>query len=208
MNFHEQNFRQLCDALSQRDQAFTSIIEKHSYPPMWTRPASFATLIHIILEQQVSLASALAAFNKLKEKIGAITPGKLLKLSDAEMKACYFSRQKTIYARHLAEAIVSKKLQLKKFTASPDEEIRMALKQIKGIGDWTADVFLIFALQRADIFPVGDLAMVNALKEVKQLPKQTAKEELLQIAESWRPYRTIAAMLLWHHYIKTRNIKI
>lgn len=206
--FEEQNFRQLCDALSQRDQIFNTIIEKHSYPPMWTRPATFATLIHIILEQQVSLASALAAFNKLKEKIGTITPEKLLKLSDAEMKACYFSRQKTIYARHLAEAIISKKLQLKKFQASPDEEIRMALKAIKGIGDWTADVFLIFALQRSDIFPVGDLAMVKALKEVKQLPKQTAKEELLQIAESWRPYRTIAAMLLWHHYIKTRNIKI
>ncbi len=208
MTFHEQNFRQLCDALSQRDKVFTSIIEKHSYPPMWTRPASFATLIHIILEQQVSLASALAAFNKLKQKIGTITPGKLLKLSDEQMKACYFSRQKMMYARHLAEALISKKLQLKKLSASPDEEIRAALKQIKGIGDWTADVFLMFALQRADVFPIGDLAMVNALKEVKQLPKNTAKEELLLMAESWRPYRTIAAMLLWHHYIKTRNIRI
>lgn len=208
MTFHEQNFRQLCDALSQKDKVFTSIIEKHSYPPMWTRPASFATLIHIILEQQVSLASALAAFNKLKQKIGTITPGKLLKLSDEEMKSCYFSRQKMVYARHLAEALISKKLQLKELSASPDEEIRAALKQIKGIGDWTADVFLMFALQRADVFPVGDLAMVNALKEVKQLPKNTAKEELLLMAESWRPYRTIAAMLLWHHYIKTRNIRI
>jgi DNA-3-methyladenine glycosylase II len=208
MNFHEQNFRQLCDALSQRDKVFTAIIEKHSYPPMWTRPVSFATLIHIILEQQVSLASALAAFNKLKEKIGTITPEKLLQLSDAEMKACYFSRQKMVYARHLAEAIVSKKIQLKKLSAFPDEEIRIALKQVKGIGDWTADVFLMFALQRADIFPIGDLAMVNALKEVKQLPKNTAKEELLLMAEKWRPYRTIAAMLLWHHYIKTRNIRI
>lgn len=208
MTFHEQNFRQLCDDLSRRDKVFTTIIKTHSYPPMWTRPASFATLIHIILEQQVSLASALAAFNKLKQKIGTITPEKLLKLSDEEMKACYFSRQKMVYARHLAEAIISKKLQLKKLSASPDEEIRIALKQIKGIGDWTADVFLMFALQRADVFPVGDLAMVNALKEVKQLPKNTAKEELLLMAESWRPYRTIAAMLLWHHYIKTRNIKI
>jgi DNA-3-methyladenine glycosylase II len=190
------------------DPAFNHVIQQHGYPPMWTRPASFATLIHIILEQQVSLASALAAFNKLKEKIGTITPEKLLKLSDAEMKACYFSRQKMVYARHLAEAIISKKIQLKKLSTSPDEEIRVVLKQVKGIGDWTADVFLMFALQRADIFPVGDLAMVNALKEVKQLPKNTAKGELLLMAESWRPYRTIAAMLLWHHYIKTRNIKI
>ena len=208
MTFHEKNFRELCDALSQRDKVFTLILDKYSYPPMWTRPASFATLIHIILEQQVSLASALAAFNKLKAKIGTVTPEKLLKLSDEELRACYFSRQKTIYARHLAEAIVSKKIQLKKLSASPDEEIRTVLKQVKGIGDWTADVFLMFALQRADIFPIGDLAMVNALKEVKQLPKNTAKEELLLMAESWRPYRSIAAMLLWHHYIKTRNIKI
>ncbi len=175
---------------------------------MWTRPANFATLVRIILEQQVSLASALAAFNKLKQKIGIITPEKLLKLSDAEMKACYFSRQKIVYARALAEALVSKKIQLRKLSAFSDEEIRTTLKQVKGIGDWTADVFLMFALQRADIFPIGDLAMVNSLKEVKQLPKHTVKEELLQMAESWRPYRTIAAMLLWHHYIKTRNIKV
>lgn len=208
MMFHQQNFRQLCDALSERDEVFTTIIEKHSYPPMWTRPASFATLIHIILEQQVSLASALAAFNKLKEKIGAITPGKLLQLSDEEMKACYFSRQKMVYARHLAETIISKKIQFKKLSVSSDEAVRVALKQVKGIGDWTADVFLMFALQRADVFPIGDLAMVNALKEVKQLPKHTAKEELLLMAEPWRPYRSIAAMLLWHHYIKTRNIKL
>jgi DNA-3-methyladenine glycosylase II len=207
MTFHEKNFHQLCDALSARDSVFGDIIRQHSYPPMWTRPASFATLIHIILEQQVSLASALAAFNKLKQKIGVITPEKLLKLSDTEMKACYFSRQKMIYARHLAETIVAKKIQLKKLHVFTDEEIRMTLKQVKGIGDWTVDVFLLFALQRADIFPIGDLAMVNALKEVKRLPKQTAKEELLQLAEPWRPYRSIAAMMLWHHYIKTGNIK-
>ena len=206
--FHTDNFQSFCDKLAATDRELKNIIQSHGYPPMWTRPASFATLIHIILEQQVSLASALAAFNKLKEKIGAITPEKLLQLSDAEMRACYFSRQKMVYARHLAEAIVSKKIQLKKLSLSPDEEIRIALKQVKGIGDWTADVFLMFALQRADIFPIGDLAMVNALKEVKQLPKHTAKEALLQMAEAWRPYRTIAAMLLWHHYIKTRNIKI
>jgi DNA-3-methyladenine glycosylase II len=207
-SFHTDNFHSFCDKLADTDRELKHIIQLHGYPPMWTRPASFATLIHIILEQQVSLASALAAFNRLKEKIGTITPEKLLKLSDAEMKACYFSRQKMVYARHLAEAIVSKKIQLKKLSSFPDEDIRTTLKQVKGIGDWTADVFLMFALQRADIFPVGDLAMVNALKEVKQLPKHTAKEELLLMAESWRPYRTIAAMLLWHHYIKTRNIKI
>lgn len=204
-SFHTGNFQSYCDKLAAIDKELKQIIQLHGYPPMWTRPASFATLIHIILEQQVSLASALAAFNKLKQKIGAITPEKLLQLSDTEMRACYFSRQKMVYARHLAETILSKKIQLKKLPALPDEEIRTTLKQVKGIGDWTSDVFLMFALQRTDIFPIGDLAMVNALKAIKKLPKQTAKEELLQMAEAWRPYRSIASMLLWHHYLNTNK---
>jgi DNA-3-methyladenine glycosylase II len=206
--FHKDNFQEFCDTLSKRDKDFKKIITTHSYPPMWTRPASFASLILIILEQQVSLASARAAFNKLKEKTGAITAEKLLLLSDAEMRACYFSRQKMVYARHLAETLLSKKIQLKKYTLLPDEEIKTSLKQVKGIGDWTADVYLLFALQRTDVFPIGDLAMVNALKEIKKLPAGTSREELISMAEPWRPYRSIAAMLLWHHYIKTRNIKL
>jgi len=205
--FTSDNFQLLCNELAEREPVFKVILQQHSYPPMWTRPATFATLIHIILEQQVSLASARAAFNKLKEKTGIITPAKLLLLSDDELKACYFSRQKTVYARHLAEAFISKKIQLNKLTASHDDHVRGVLKQVKGIGDWTADVYLLFALQRTDIFPIGDLAMVNALKEVKQLPAHTSRDHLLLLADAWRPYRSIAAMLLWHHYIKTRNIK-
>jgi DNA-3-methyladenine glycosylase II len=207
LQFNNDNFQQFCNELADRDLIFKNILQQHSYPPMWTRPASFATLIHIVLEQQVSLASARAAFNKLKEKLGQITPSKLLQLTDEELRACYFSRQKTAYARHLAEAFVSKKIQLGKLTASHDDVVRGILKQVKGIGDWTVDVYLLFVLQRTDVFPVGDLAMVNALKEVKQLPKHTSKEEILVLAEPWRPYRSIAAYLLWHHYIKTRNVK-
>jgi DNA-3-methyladenine glycosylase II len=163
---------------------------------------------YIILEQQVSLASARAALEKLKEKIGTITPIKVLKLSDAELRACYFSRQKTIYARCLAEAIVTKKLQLKKLSNYTDDEIRIELKKIKGIGDWTVDVYLLFVLQRADVFPTGDLAMMNALKEIKQLPKHTSREAIISLAENWRPHRSLATMLLWHFYIKKRKIQI
>ena len=175
---------------------------------MWSRPATFESLVHIILEQQVSLASAKAALEKLREKTGTITPGKILLLSDAELRACYFSRQKTVYTRCLAEAIASKKLQLKKLTTAPDDEIRTELKKIKGIGDWTVDVYLLFVLQRADVFPTGDLAMMNALKQIKQLPAHTSKEAIMALAEAWRPNRSLATMLLWHHYIKTRNIKL
>jgi DNA-3-methyladenine glycosylase II len=206
--FTSDNFQLLCNQLAERDAIFKNILQQYSYPPMWTRPASFATLIHIMLEQQVSLASAKAAFNKLKERTGTITPENVLALSDEELKACYFSRQKIVYARHLAEALLSKKIVLKKLSVYPDSAIRETLKQVKGIGDWTADVYLLFALQRSDVFPIGDLAMVNALKEVKQLPAHTPKEEILVLAEAWRPYRSIAAMLLWHHYIKKRNIKL
>ena len=165
-------------------------------------------MILTILEQQVSLAAAYAAFKKLKERIGYVTPAKILLLSDEEMRACYFTRQKMGYARGLAEAIQSKKIQLKKLTALPDEEVRRELIQLKGIGHWTVDVYLMHALQRTDLFPLGDIALVNSLKEVKQLPKDISKEEMLAIAESWRPYRTIASMILWHSYIKKRGIKL
>ena len=205
--FNENNFHQLCDEVCNKDRDLKNIISKFGYPPMWTRPCTFQTLIHIILEQQVSLASARAALNKLKEKTGNITPLKLLALSDEEMKACYFSRQKLIYARHLAEAITSKKLTLKKLAALPDEDVRKELTSIKGIGNWTADVYLLFGLQRTDVFPTGDLAMMNAFREIKKLDKNIPGEESLRIAEQWKPYRSIATMMLWHYYIKKRGLK-
>lgn len=175
---------------------------------MWTRPAIFQSLVLTILEQQVSLASAYAAFRKLKEKIGFITPGKILAMSDADLRSCYFSRQKIIYARELASAITSRRLKLRNLAYGADDKIRIELKKIKGIGDWTVDVYLMQSLQRTDLFPLGDIALVNSLKHIKQLPSQITKEEMLAIAEPWRPYRTVAAMILWHDYICRRGIKI
>jgi DNA-3-methyladenine glycosylase II len=205
--FNEENFHSLCNKLTSKDKHLRSVVKQYGYPPAWTRTASFQTLIHIILEQQVSLASARAALNRLKEKLGTITAKKLLALSDEELRACYFSRQKTVYARCLAQAIVSNQINLKKLSILEDAEVRKQLKTIKGIGDWTVDVYLLFALQRTDVFPLGDLAMISALKEVKQLPKETKQEELLKLSEPWQPYRSIAAMLLWHYYIQKRGIK-
>jgi DNA-3-methyladenine glycosylase II len=206
--FDTSNFNSYCDTLSRRDKDLRNVIKTHGYPPMWTRPATFQTLILTILEQQVSLASAYAAFKKLKERIGYVTPEKILSLSDIELRSCYFSRQKIIYARELANAIQSKQLKLKKFSSALDEDVRLELKKIKGIGDWTVDVYLMHALQRTDLFPLGDIALVNSLKEVKQLDPHTPKDKLLAIAEPWRPCRTIAAMILWHAYIQKRGIKL
>ena len=113
-----------------------------------------------------------------------------------------------VYARHLAEAIITKQLNLEKLSLMPDEKLREELKRIKGIGDWTVDIYLLFALQRTDIFPTGDLAMINAFKEIKQIKKQVTKEEIIALSESWKPHRSIATMLLWHYYIQKRGLRI
>ena len=206
--FDETNFQSICDKLAKKDKDLRKIIKTYSYPPMWVRENSFATLVLTILEQQVSLASAFAAFKKLKEKIELITPQALLKLSDEELRECYFSRQKIIYSKGLATALINEEISLQQFEFESDEVIRIKLKKLKGIGDWTTDIYLIHALRRIDIFPVGDLAMVNALKQIKSLPSTTPKEELIKVAEPWRPYRSIASMILWHHYIQSKNIKL
>ena len=108
----------------------------------------------------------------------------------------------------MATAVVTKQLPLKKFSSMTDEEVRTHLTSIKGIGNWTTDVYLMHALQRTDLFPLGDIALVNSLKETKQLDPHISKEDMLAIAEPWRPYRTVAAMILWHAYIKKRNLKV
>lgn len=204
--FREENLHQLYDAAAGKDKDLKYIIKEYGYPPVWVRPNTFETLVLTILEQQVSLASAYSAYKKLKERI-KITPKNLLQLTDEELRNCYLSRQKIVYTRELANAIVSKKINLKKFEEEPDDMVRTELKALKGIGDWTVDIYLLHALRRLDIFPIGDLALVNAIKMVKQLPTAT-KEELIQMSERWKPYRSIATMLFWHYYIKKKNIKI
>jgi len=201
--FTSANYKSICDQLALTDPHLDQIIKTYGYPPFWSRPNSFESLVHIILEQQVSLASALSALNKLRERVQEMTPARILLLTDEEMRACYVSRQKSSYLKYLAEALLNGQLKLDEFWHLPDEEIRSQLVALKGIGNWTADVYLMFALQRADIFPIGDLAAVNALKRVKQLPAETTREEMLEITTQWQPYRTLAAMLLWHFYLSS-----
>lgn len=195
------NYHQICDELALADLDLADIISAYGYPPLWSRPNTFETLVHIILEQQVSLASALSALNKIRERVQEITPARVLLLTDEEFKSCYFSRQKTSYTKYLAEAIISGQMDLAALEQLPDDVIRAKLTALKGIGNWTADVYLMFVLQHANIFPIGDLAAVNALKRVKKLPKDTSREEVLAVAEQWAPYKTVASMLLWHYYL-------
>lgn len=206
--FSTETFTNICTLLAKKDEDLAAIIKKYGFPLMWSRPATFQTLILTILEQQISLASAYAAFKRLKEKVGYVTPQKILALTDEELRACYFTRQKIVYARGLATAIKTKKLVLSRLTNLPDEAIRTKLKKLKGIGDWTIDVYLMHALQRSDLFPLGDIALVNSMREHKKLGKDFPKEKMLQLAEPWKPYRTVATMILWHAYIKKRGMKI
>lgn len=200
-SFNLKNFQELCNHLASQDQDLKLIIENHGYPPMWTRGNTFETLVHIILEQQVSLASALATLNKLKERLIEIIPENILKLSDEEMRECYVSRQKNNYIKGLANAIISGEIDLKKLAKMSNDDVRKTLVSLKGIGNWTVDVYLMFTLQRTDIFPIGDLAAVNALKRLKQLPAKATKEEVLDISEQWKPFRSVATMMLWHYYL-------
>ena len=204
----EENLASLCRQLAaDKDLAF--IFESYGTPPLWRREASFATLVHIILEQQVSLASALSAFNRLKEKLGdQITPENVLRLTDEELKACYFSRQKTVYARELARAIASGSLDLRALESLPDAEVKTELKKIKGIGDWTADIYLLMALLRRDVMPKGDLALHVAYQKLKDLARVPASDEFQRIAEKWKPSRAVAARLLWHFYLSERKARI
>lgn len=206
LQFDKENFRPLCDALAAKDEHLQAVLSDYGYPPMWTRPNTFETLVLTILEQQVSLASAYAAYKKLKEKLPKMTAGAVLQLSDEGLKSCYFSRQKIVYVRELANALLSKKINLKRLAKEKDEIVRKELKALKGIGDWTVDIYLLHALQRTDVFPIGDLALVKAIKMIRG--KQLTKEEVLDIGEAWRPYRSIATMILWHYYIREKNIKI
>jgi DNA-3-methyladenine glycosylase II len=206
MSFSKQNFHAICDKLVRKDKDLAQIIKQYGYPPVWHRPEGFATLVHIILEQQVSLASARAAYDMLRKKIGTITPKKVLALTDEEMKGCYFSRQKIVYVRHLASALINKELDLRSFSNMSEDEIRAKLIAIKGIGHWTIDVYLMMVLHRSNLFPLGDIALVNSMKDIKAQPKATSREELEAIAAKWKPYRTIAAFLLWHAYINKKKL--
>lgn len=201
----ETNLTEICLELAKIDSNLAHIFQKHGTPPLWAREANFATLIHIILEQQVSLASALSAFNKLKERLVEITPENVVRLTDEELKSCYFSRQKAVYARELSKAILEEKLDLDELKSLSDEEVKSELKQIKGIGDWTADIYLLMALLRADVMPKGDLALHAAYQKIKGLEKRPNSDEFIKLAEKWSPYRAVSARLLWHFYLNERK---
>lgn len=186
------------------DPDLDGIYRRFGRPPLWPREPGFPTLVHIILEQQVSLASARAAFDRLRLAVDPLTPEAFLRLTDAELLTIGFSRQKTSYCRYLAESLASGELELAALAQNQDDDaVKAELMKLKGIGHWTADIYLLMALRRMDVWPVGDLALAVALKEIKGLEKRPNPDEMEIIATPWRPFRAVAARLLWHHYLST-----
>jgi DNA-3-methyladenine glycosylase II len=191
--------------LANADPALAASVERFGPPPLWAREPTYATLVHLILEQQVSLASARAAFDRLEVALaGAIEPSALLELSDAQLRAIGFSRQKAGYARDLAKALADG-FDLQRLADLPDEEVRSSLMRLRGIGRWTADIFLIMCLRRPDVWPHGDQALATAARELLELPARPTFDALELRARSWRPHRATAARILWHHYLSVRG---
>lgn len=199
------DFNSAIRILSVRDRDLALIVEKFGIPPQWKREPGFATLVQIILEQQVSLSSAKATFKKLVAAITNLTPESFLTLDDASLKEIGFSRQKTRYGRELSHAIVKGQLDLNSLEELDDITVRKELTKIKGIGDWTADMYLMMALQHQDIFPSKDLAVAVAVKEIKNLTERPQANQLEAIAEIWRPYRAVATKILWHYYLNRQQ---
>jgi DNA-3-methyladenine glycosylase II len=198
-------FRRALRELAGRDAVLGAIVERHGVPEFWHRSPGFPTLLLLILEQQVSLASAKAAFDKVDRRLGGVTPQGLLTLTDQELRADGFSRQKTRYARALAAALTERELDLDALADLDDVSVRETLTALPGIGPWTAEVYLLSALRRPDTWPTGDLALQEAARTALSLDVRPTPLELEEIGERWRPHRATAARLLWHRYLSERR---
>ncbi len=198
-------FKTAWQALAERDDALARVIARYGPPPFWRRRPCFATLVAIILEQQVSLTSARAVFKRLSAAITPFSAVSLRRLDERVLRQAGLTRQKRSYARALAEAVATGRLRLSALAVMPDDDVREALMQIKGIGPWTADIYLLMALRRPDIWPRGDLALVTALAQIKHRGHPPSAAEAQAITAGWRPWRSVAARVLWHAYLSARG---
>jgi DNA-3-methyladenine glycosylase II len=191
--------------ISARDSDLAAVISKWGNPPFWTHSPGFSGIVLAILSQQVSLESAQAAFTKLEKSIGSINPERFLSLDNDQLRTIGFSRQKSSYVRGIANNIMEGAIDLDDIQSMDNEQARKSLMELRGVGPWTADTYLLFALRRADAWPSGDLALEKAVQEVRGLPTIPSTAEADRIADLWRPWRAVAARILWHHYLKERG---
>jgi DNA-3-methyladenine glycosylase II len=197
----EKSLANAAKQLARRDKDLGSILERLGPPPLWARRPGFATLVKIILEQQVSLASAASIFARLNQSVVPFQPLRMLELGEAHLKAQGLTRQKTAYCLHLAQSLQDKHLRLSQLSRMSDADAKAALMEIKGLGAWSADVYLLMALLRPDVWPATDLALAIAFAKLKQLRQRPNPNQLVEMAEAWRPYRSVAARMLWQFYL-------
>jgi DNA-3-methyladenine glycosylase II len=199
------NLASAAQYLARRDKDLASILRAYGPPPLWSRRPGFATLIRIILEQQVSLASAASMYKRLCEQIQPFGPDRFIELGDPHLKSLGLTRQKTAYCLHLAESINNNSLNLRSLSKMNDEDAKAALMQVKGIGSWSADIYLLMVLRRPDIWPASDLALATAVTKLKTLKLRPTTDQLYSTGESWRPFRSVAARMLWQYYLAQRK---
>jgi DNA-3-methyladenine glycosylase II len=188
--------------LSQKDEVLKTIIADFGLPIIQKREEGFASMCHIILEQQVSIASAKAAYEKLVNLVGKVDPFTIYNATDEAVRTCGISRQKTLYLKDLAQRVISKELDFSSLPMKSEQQIRNELIQIKGVGNWSIDVYLMFCMQSQDIIPLGDIAIKNTLIELYNCQSD---EEMLAISSNWKPFRTVASFIIWHYYLKKRG---
>jgi DNA-3-methyladenine glycosylase II len=188
-------------AVARVDRDLAGVLRRHGTPPLWQREPGFATLVRIILEQQVSLASGRAAFARLLAVAGTMTPERIAALTERRIRAAGLTRQKAAYVRGIAESILAGELDVAAIALMDDERAHAELTRLKGIGPWSADIYLLMALGRRDVWPRHDLALASAMRDLKRLRSVPTPERQLEIAEAWRPWRAVAARLMWHHYL-------
>lgn len=190
--------------LSIKDPDLGRVVSEYGAPPLWDREPGFPSLLKIILEQQVSLASAQSTYDKLVTKLGTLSPVTFLTLDDAGLRDAGFSRQKTRYGRILANSLLDGSLDIYGLEALSNNEVEERLTSLTGIGKWTSGIYMLMILCRPDVWPRGDLALNKAMMEVKGLEQVPDNDTAEEIAENWRPWRSVAARILWHHYLSKR----
>lgn len=200
-----ESIKRAAKRLAKLDPALRPVLSSLGPPPLWGRPASFATLIRIILEQSVSLAAARAVHDRLHQACGTnITASQVLALGPQQLRSIGFSQQKARYALLLADDVRQRRFSISGLAKLADEEVREQITSRMGLGRWTADIYLVMALRRPDVFPAGDLALVKGMRELDGGDYAAAQSVELR-AERWRPYRAVAARMVWQSYLHRRG---
>jgi len=187
--------------LARNDPDLAAVVHRHGPPPLWARRPGVASLVRIILEQQVSVVSARALFQRLDRELDGITVASILEHGEPGLKRLGVTRQKAAYCCEAASRIAAGELDLARIARLPVAAARDELMRVPGVGPWTAEVYLMMALRRPDVWPTGDVALITAMQRLRRLSRRPSVHEAAEHARRWIPWRAVAARILWHGYL-------